>query len=112
VVIYEPDTSNKMLTRLTALRKIQDIDIRRGRFRVGDTPGVVDDTGTVSKYIHCTAPIRDIKIGLLISSAGMMFGGDKSIMMQNAEKAVYCTTDVYTSNKNHKVPNLAGQVNN
>jgi hypothetical protein len=112
VVIYEPDTSNKMLTRLTALRKIQDIDIRRGRFRVSDTPGVVDDTGTVSKYIHCTAPIRDIKIGLLISSAGMMFGGDKSIMMQNAEKAVYCTTDVYTSNKNHKVPDLAGQVNN
>ena len=112
VVIYEPDTSNKMLTRLTALRKIEDIDIRRGRFRVGDTPGVIDDGGTVSKYIHCTAPIRDLKIGLLISSAGMMFGGDKSIMMQNAEKAVYCTTDVYTSNKKHKVPDLAGQVNN
>jgi hypothetical protein len=112
VLVYEPDTSNKMLTRLTALRKIEDIDIRRGRFRVGNSPGVIDEDGTVSKYIHCTAPIRDLKIGLLISSAGMMFGGDKSIMMQNAEKAVYCTTDVYTSNKKHKVPDLAGQVNN
>jgi hypothetical protein len=57
----------------------------------------------VSKYIHCTAPIRDIKIGLLISSAGMMFGGDKTLMVQNSEKVVYCAAEVYNKKPESKV---------
>jgi len=33
---------------------------------------------------------------LLISSAGMLFGGDRQMWIQTAEKIVYFTKDVYT----------------
>jgi hypothetical protein len=48
------------------------------------------------------------RIPLLITSAGMLFGGDRQIWVQNAEKVVYCTTDVYNKNKDkgHKVCKL------
>jgi hypothetical protein len=39
-------------------------------------------------------------IPLLISGAGMMFGGDKQLWLQAAEKVVYFTKEVY--NKKNK----------
>ena len=39
------------------------------------------------------------KLPILISSAGMMFGGDRQIWVQTAEKVVYFTNDVYNKNK-------------
>jgi hypothetical protein len=33
-----------------------------------------------------------------------MFGGDKGMMLQNTEKAIYFTAEVYTDKKNYKVP--------
>lgn len=74
VVVYEPDLSGRMLTKL--------------RDRYGDD--------LAGKYIHTIKPVHNLKtIPLLISSAGMMFGGDKSLMVQNAEKIVYCAAEVY-----------------
>jgi hypothetical protein len=35
------------------------------------------------------------RIPLLISSAGMLFGGDRQIWIQGAEKVVYFSKDVY-----------------
>jgi hypothetical protein len=49
------------------------------------------------------------KIPLIISSAGMVFGGDKQYMVQRAEKVVYCAADVYNKgNNSKKVKKLAG----
>ena len=38
-------------------------------------------------------------IPLLISTQGMMFGGEKTILLQRAEKVVFFAEDVYTKNK-------------
>jgi hypothetical protein len=32
---------------------------------------------------------------MLISSAGMIYGGEKEYMVQDAEKIVYCAAEVY-----------------
>ena len=78
VVVYEPDLSGRMLTKL--------------RNRYGD-----DLEG---KYIHTIKPVHNLKtIPLLISSAGMVFGGDKQMMLQSAEKIVYFSAEVYNKNK-------------
>jgi len=85
VVVYEPDLSGRMLTKL--------------RNRYGD-----DLEG---KYIHTIKPVHNLKtIPLLISSAGMVFGGDKQMMLQSAEKVVYCAQDVYNKKINSKVKNI------
>lgn len=100
VVVYEPDLTGKMLSRLIELR---------GSDVVSNTKHNVDDADRTVKYIHTIVPIRNMDtIPLLISTAGMMFGGDKSLMVQRTEKAVYCAPEVYTSKKEHKVPSLAG----
>jgi hypothetical protein len=94
VVIYEPDLSRRMLTRLVE-RYGADFDRTR--------------------YIHIEKPADILRsqvqsIPLLISSAGMVFGGDKQAMIQMAEKIVYTASEVYNSKKQtvRKVPTLAG----
>jgi hypothetical protein len=42
----------------------------------------------------------------------MMFGGDKGMMLQNTEKAIYFTAEVYTDKKNYKVPEFGSETNN
>jgi hypothetical protein len=89
VVVYEPDLSGRMLKKLT------------------DKYGPDYDQ---TRYIHTVKPVRNLeRIPLLISSAGMVFGGDKQLMIQRAEKVVYCSTEVYNKkNVNSKVKDLAG----
>lgn len=77
VVIYEPDLSGRMLEKL---------QVKYG-----------NDFG--NNYIYTSKPITNLsRIPLLISSAGMIFGGDKQLMLQRAEKIVYYATEVYTKN--------------
>jgi hypothetical protein len=96
VVVYEPDLSGKLLAQLKQLRE-GVVEISRDVKKRSWTDGF--------KYYHCTIPITEAKIPLLISSAGMMFGGDKALMVQNAEKVVYCAAEVYAK-RDTKVPNL------
>ena len=87
VVIYEPDLSKRMLTKLKD-RYGEDYDQER--------------------YQHCVKPIKTLDhIPLVISSAGMVFGGAKHIMLQRAEKVVYCAADVYNNRSNTKVKSIA-----
>jgi hypothetical protein len=61
-----------------------------------------------SKYIHIVRPIRNLEhITILISSAGMVFGGDKQLMLQRAEKIVYCVEDVYNKKSPGRVKLIA-----
>lgn len=77
VVIYEPDLSGRMLEKL--------------QVKYGNNFG--------TNYIYTVKPITNLpQIPLLISSAGMIFGGDKQLMLQRAEKIVYYATEVYTKN--------------
>lgn len=88
VVVYEPDLSGRLLAQLKQLRA--------GVVEVARTVKLNErywDTGF--RYVHVVTPVTNHAIPLLISSAGMMFGGDKSLMVQNAEKIVYCAAEVY-----------------
>ena len=98
VVIYEPDLSGKLLKRLTELRgnNIKHILSKKD---------IKIDT-TETKYIHTIIPVS-FSIPLLISSAGMIYGGDKSLMVQQAEKIVYCSADVYNKAGQTKVAAIA-----
>ena len=98
IVIYEPDLSGRMLNKIKAIRspvwenKQQKNPIIDSKFN----------------YIHTTVPIRNMNpIPLIISSAGLMFGGDKQLMLPRTDKVVFCTVDVYTKQGNSKVKDIA-----
>ena len=96
VVVYEPDLSGKLLNRLVELRGQNNIA------HVLNKRDVKDET-LKARYIHTVVP-TSFNIPLLISSAGMIYGGDKSLMVQQAEKIVYCSADVYNKTGQTNVP--------
>jgi hypothetical protein len=99
VVLYEPDLSDKIFNRVSELYPGQVekiVDIKNAHL-------------STAQFIHTTKPVLTLdRIPLVVSTAGMIFGGDKQVMLQKAEKVVYCTTDVYNKNKNSnsKIANL------
>jgi len=99
VVVYEPDLSGKLLAKLRALRE-GVVEVARN-VKVNERYW---DTGV--RYVHVVTPVINRSIPLLISSAGMMYGGDKSLMVQNSEKVVYCAAEVYNKKDGIKVANL------
>ena len=101
VVVYEPDLSGKMLNKLLALDLASVWINQQNRSPKEISPEF--------KYIHTIVPIRNMEhIPLIISSAGMVFGGDKQLMLQRAEKVVYCAVDVYNKKANSKAKDIAG----
>jgi hypothetical protein len=107
VVIYEPDTSNKMMGEIWQCRDRSLCHLNRGR-NIIDMASVPADV----KYIHTTVPIKNLDIPLLVSTAGMMFGGDKSLMLQRADKIVYFAADVHTHRKENKVATFESETSN
>lgn len=102
VIFYEPDLSNRFLDKLKSLN-IGPVYVN------GQTKNPTIDPAY--KFIHTVVPIRNLeKIPLIVSSAGMVFGGDKQLMLQRAEKVVYCAADVYNKKATNrsKVKDIAG----
>jgi hypothetical protein len=100
VVVYEPDMSGRLLAQLKQLREGVVEVVRTVKTNEGYW-------GTGVRYVHVVTPVINKKIPLLISSAGMIYGGDKSLMVQNSEKVVYCSADVYNKAGQTKVETLA-----
>jgi hypothetical protein len=102
VVIYEPDLSNRLLNRLLELYPHDQIQTWSNQKTFELEPG--------KKFIHAIKPVRNMeRIPMLISAAGMVFGGDKQIMIQSAAKIVYVAAEVYNkSSVTRKVPKIAG----
>ena len=98
VVVYEPDLSGKLLAQLRQLRE-GVVEVKRSPKDRNWEDGF--------KYVYVVAPVTTRKIPLLISSAGMIYGGDKSLMVQQAEKIVYCSADVYNKAGQTKVAAIA-----
>jgi hypothetical protein len=99
IYVYEPDMSNKMLNKIQTLFDAEEV------LEVKHT-AALSAVNTKTKVVYITKPVAT-PIPLLISTAGMLLGGQKEIMIQQAEKVVYCTAEVY--NKKHtKVKQLAG----
>jgi len=99
VVIYEPDLSGRLLTQLKTLRE--------GVVEVARTVKVNErywDNGF--RYVHVVTPVTNKQIPLLISTAGMMYGGDKNLMIQNSQKILYCVSEVYPTKENNNIKQL------
>lgn len=101
IVVYEPDLSNRMLSKLKTLFAPEEILVQ------GNKQVVAPSETTRVIYTH--KPLKNMQtIPLLISSAGMVFGGDKQVMLQRTEKVVFCAADVYNTKNTKKVKSIAG----
>lgn len=99
VVVYEPDLSERLLNKLVERYPADQLIFGNG---------LVTDVAPTVKAVHTIKPIRNMDpIPLLVSSAGMVFGGDKQTMIQHAEKIVYVAAEVYnTTNTRAKIKKL------
>ena len=96
IYVYEPDLSDRLKTEFNKFFPGAMMTLDK---KVMDT-GITEDVRVVyTTKIPRTAIAR---IPLLVSSAGMLFGGDRQVWIQTAEKIVYFTNEVY--NKNTKGP--------
>jgi hypothetical protein len=87
VYVYEPDLSNKLLAKVRErFDAEQIIEVKNNK-----TVELTDQT----MVVHTVKPLKGQRIPLLISSAGMIYGGEKECMVQEAEKIVYCAAEVY-----------------
>lgn len=96
VYVYEPDLSNNMLSRIKL--KFTDEEIH-----IGLPADVIDSK---IKVVYITKPVTR-PTPLLISIAGMIYGGEKEVMIQQAEKVVYYAIEVYNKKSNREIKSLA-----
>ena len=99
VYVYEPDLSFRLLKKLQEMFDENEIlEIKNKR-----VPELIDSK---VKVVYSVKPFSH-SLPLLVSAMGMIYGGEKELMMQQAEKIVYCTAEVYNK-RNTGVKNFAG----
>lgn len=100
LVIFEPDLSGRLLEQIKSVAGENEIiEVKNGK-----TPQVLPTT----KFIYTIKPLKTLPyIPMLVSSAGMMFGGDKELMIQRSGKIVYLAADVYNKNNSPKAIKIA-----
>jgi hypothetical protein len=91
IFVFEPDMSGRLLAEFNQFFPNQVHTLSSNK----DEP--IDYT---AKVVYTTKiPRRFIdRIPLMVSSAGMLHGGDRQIWIQNAEKVVYFAKEVYNNN--------------
>lgn len=95
IYVYEPSLTNN-LTSVFAQAFTED-QIYKMPHKGGTVPA---STRLVCVEKIPKTPVQHIP--LLVSAAGMLFGGDRQVWIQNAEKVVYFTSEVYNKNKQGK----------
>jgi len=98
IYVYEADLTDRLLNEFA--KHFPD-----KIFKLGNQKTIPDDP--TIKVIYTNKIPRTAltgRIPLLVSSAGMLHGGDRQIWIQTAEKIVYFAKDVYT--KNSKGPEV------
>jgi hypothetical protein len=100
VYVFEPDLSGRMLTKLKDYFGESEVVTLWDKWN----PSLAI-TGNPSA-VHTVKPVTGQRIPLLISSAGMIYSGEKDAMFRMAEKVVYCTAEVYNKRNTKKVKNL------
>ena len=98
IYVYEADLTDRLLNEFTKHFPDQI-------FKLGNQKTIPDDPTIKVIYTNKIprTPLNG-RIPLLVSSAGMLHGGDRQIWIQTAEKIVYFAKDVYT--KNSKGPEV------
>lgn len=90
VYIFEPDLSGRLLTLAREYFDATLVVTATGKtLELAQSTKVVHFTKYQSTWAH--------KIPLLISSQGMMYGGDKQLLLSRSEKVVYLTPEVYNN---------------
>jgi len=92
IYVYEPDLSDRLYDKFVA-RYFEQEEIHKIR----DTK-TQPRTDARVVFFHKYSPKWANRIPLLISSAGIMHGGDKTMLLQRAEKVVYFAAEVYNNN--------------
>lgn len=92
IYIYEPDMSDRLKTEFGKhFPATATIELSNNLKSIPDNVRVV--------YSNKIPRVPVERIPLLVSSAGMLFGGDRQVWLQTAEKVVYFTKDVYNKTK-------------
>ena len=94
IYVYEPDLSNRLLDTLV----LQNFDAAE-IYRVKDLKTEIPTVHKKVIYFNKFKAEWNQPIPLLISGQGMMHGGEKSLLLQRAEKIVYFATEVYNMKK-------------
>lgn len=90
IYVYEPDMSDRLYNNFVC-KFFQEDQIYKVRDLKQEVPTVNKKIIYFNKYkAEWDQPIR-----LLLSSQGMMYGGEKSLLLQRAEKIVYFATEIY-----------------
>lgn len=100
IFIYEPNKSGKLLN---AFHKyfpgaIVNLDNKLMDNAIDETTKIV--------YASKIPKTHFKRIPLMVSSAGMLFGGDRQMWLQSAEKVVYFSEDVYNKTKDKSIKKL------
>ena len=98
IYVYEPDLSDRLKTEFNRYFPGAMMTLDK---KVMDT-GITEDIRVV--YTTKIPRTAIAHIPIMVSSAGMLFGGDRQVWIQTAEKVVYFTNEVY--NKNTKGPSV------
>jgi hypothetical protein len=90
IFVYEPDLSDRLKTEFNRYFSGSMITMTR------DLETIPDDVKIV--YTNKIPKQQFARIPIMVSSAGMMYGGDRQMWLQAAEKVVYFSKDVYNKN--------------
>lgn len=91
IFVYEPDLSGNLLRLLQQLIGNENVVEVKNK-----SIPELDNAKIVVHFTKYHSAWSD-RIPLLISSHGMLYGGEKQILINRAEKIVYLTHDVYNS---------------
>jgi hypothetical protein len=93
IFVYEPDLSGRLLELFGRHIDSQHVVVLNNK-----NAAITDDAKLV--YTNKIPRMAIDRIPLMVSSAGMLYGGDRQIWLQAAEKVVYFSNDVYNKNIN------------
>jgi hypothetical protein len=97
IYVYEPDMSDRLYKAF--VEKYFDPDQVYKSTNVKKQP---DIEGKRVVFFNKFSAHWNLDIPLLISSAGMMHGGEKTMLLQRAEKVVYFAAEVYNNTKGRR----------
>jgi hypothetical protein len=93
IYVYEPDMSEKLYNNFVA-KYFAAEDI----YKVNSLKPTEQRVSKKIIYFSKFSPQWSQPIPLLVSGQGMMYGGEKIMLLQQAEKIVYFATEVYKKN--------------
>lgn len=90
IYVYEPDLSNRLYNNFV-IHCFEEQDV----YRTNILKPTTDTLTQKVIYFNKFSPLWEQPIPLLVSGHGMMHGGDKTVLLQRAEKVVYFAAEVY-----------------